>query len=126
NEVQGAELSGQDPNVASELTPGEPPLSNVRIWDYRVVGPVYQQLQAFRPYYQFPDMDIDRYTIDGQTVQVIVGVRELNIGGLEENRQTWTNTRLVYTHGYGVVMSPVSEAGSDGWPVYVMNGIPVE
>lgn len=126
NEVESAELTGQDPVMASELTPGEPPLSNVRIWDYRVVGPVYQQLQTFRPYYQFPDMDIDRYTIDGQTVQVIVGVRELNIDGLEENRQTWTNTRLVYTHGYGVVMSPVSEVGSDGWPVYVMNGIPVE
>lgn len=126
DEVQGTELTGQDPIVASRLDPSQPPLSNVRIWDYRVVGPVYQQLQTFRPYYQFPDMDIDRYTIDGQSVQVIVGVRELNIDGLEQNRRTWTNTRLVYTHGYGVVVSPVSQVGSDGWPVYIMNGIPVE
>lgn len=126
DEVQTTELTGQEPIVASELSSEEPPLSNIRIWDYRVVGPVYQQLQAFRPYYQFPDMDIDRYTLDGETVQVIVGVRELNIDGLEENRQTWTNTRLVYTHGYGVVMSPVSEVGNDGWPVYIMSGIPVD
>ena len=125
DEVQSSELTGQDPIDVAQLAPEEPPLSNVRIWDYRVVGPVYQQDQAFRSYYQFPDMDVDRYTIDGQTVQVIVGVRELNIDGLQENRRTWTNTRLAYTHGYGVVMSPVSEVGSDGWPVYLMSGIPV-
>jgi uncharacterized membrane protein (UPF0182 family) len=123
HDVETMELTGQDPINASQLQPGEEPLSNVRIWDYRVVGPVYQQLQAFRAWYEFPDMDVARYTIDGQTVQVIVGVRELNIDGLEQNRQTWTNTRLVYTHGYGVVVSPVSEVGPDGWPVYIVNGI---
>lgn len=126
NDVQTTELTGQDPIIASELSADEPPLDNVRIWDYRVVGPVFQQVQTFVPFYQFPDVDVDRYMIDGQPVQVLVGVRELNIDGLQENRQTWTNTHLVYTHGYGVVMSPVSEVSSDDWPEFLMSGIPVE
>jgi uncharacterized membrane protein (UPF0182 family) len=58
-------------------------------------------------------------------VQVLVGVRELNLQGLPENRQTWTNRHLAYTHGYGIVMSPVSKVSSDGWPEYLVSGIPV-
>lgn len=126
NEVQTQEVTGQDQIVASDLSSDEPPLNNVRVWDYRVVGPVLQQLQTFVPYYEFSDIDVDRYMINGDPVQVLVGVRELNIDGLQENRRTWTNTRLVYTHGYGVVMSPVSEVSSDGWPEFMMSGIPVE
>lgn len=125
DEVQTQDLTGQDPINASALPPDQPPLSNVRIWDYRVVGPVFQQLQTFVPFYEFPDVDIDRYVIDGQTVQVLVGVRELNVGGLQANAQTWTNRHLVYTHGYGVVVSPVSTVSSDGWPEFLASGIPV-
>jgi len=125
NEVETQELTGQEPIDASALSPDEPPLSNVRIWDYRVVGPVFQQLQTFVPFYQFPDVDVDRYVIDGQTVQVLVGVRELNVEGLQQNAQTWTNKHLVYTHGYGVVVSPVSTVSSDGWPEFLVSGIPL-
>ncbi len=125
NEVEVTELTGQDPIVPSELSIDETPLSNVRIWDYRVVQPVYQQLQSFVPYYEFGDIDVDWYTIDGKPVQVVASARELNIDGLRETSRTWTNRHLAYTHGYGVVMSPVSQVNSDGWPVMMVSDIPV-
>lgn len=126
DEVQMYDLTGQEQIDPSELSPDQPPLDNVRIWDYRVVQPVYQQVQTFVPFYTFPNIDVDRYTIDGQQVQVLIGVRELDLDGLVANRRTWTNTHLVYTHGYGVVVSPVSEVSGDGWPPFLASGIPME
>jgi uncharacterized membrane protein (UPF0182 family) len=126
NEVQTYEVTGQEAIVPSELSAEEPPLNNVRIWDYRVVGPVLEQVQTFVPFYAFPDVDVDRYMIDGNPVQVLVGARELDLDGLAQNRRTWTNTHLVYTHGYGVVVSPVSEVSGDGWPPFLASGIPME
>src|SRR5690606_15211302 len=79
--VNVQELTGQEPINPDELSLEEPPLRNVRIWDYRVVGPVFQQLQTFVPYYQFNDIDGDRYEIEGTPTQVLVGARELNIEG---------------------------------------------
>ena len=124
-DVEVTELTGQDPIVPADLPADQPPLSNVRIWDYRVVGPVYQQLQSFVPYYEFQDMDIDWYTIDGQPVQVIISGRELNINGLPETARTWTNRHLAYTHGYGAVVSPVSQVSNDGWPNMIVRDIPI-
>jgi uncharacterized protein len=124
--VEVTELTGQDPIIPDELPSDQPPLSNVRIWDYRVVGPVYQQLQSFVPYYEFNDIDVDWYMIDGQPVQVLVSGRELNINGLPETARTWTNRHLAYTHGFGAVVSPVSQVSSDGWPVMIVRDIPVE
>jgi len=124
DDVEVTELTGQDPIVPAELPADEPPLSNVRVWDYRVVQPVYQQLQTFVPYYEFEDIDVDWYMIDGQPVQVLISARELNIDGLRENARTWTNRRLAYTHGYGAVVSPVSQVSGDGWPVMTVSGIP--
>ncbi len=124
NEVEVQELTGQDTIDPATLSIDQPPLSNVRIWDYRVVQPVYQQRQTFVPYYEFSDIDVDRYTIGGQSVQVLVSARELNIDGLQENARTWTNRHLAYTHGYGVVVSPVSRVAADGWPELTVYGIP--
>ncbi|MBA2470603.1 MAG: UPF0182 family protein, partial [Chloroflexia bacterium] len=122
--VEVTELTGQDPIDPNQLPADEPPLSNVRIWDYRVVTPVYQQLQSFVPYYEFTDIDVDSYTIDGQPVQVLLSARELNIDGLPETARTWTNRHLAYTHGYGVVVSPVSQVSADGWPVMIVRDVP--
>jgi uncharacterized membrane protein (UPF0182 family) len=124
DDVEVTDLTGQDPIVPSELPADEPPLSNVRIWDYRVVQPVYQQLQSFVPYYEFNDIDVDWYMIDGQPVQVMVSARELNIDGLRDTARTWTNRHLAYTHGYGAVVSPVSQVSSDGWPVMTVRDVP--
>jgi uncharacterized membrane protein (UPF0182 family) len=122
--VEVTELTGQDPIVPAELPSDQPPLSNVRVWDYRVVQPIYQQLQTFVPYYEFDDIDVDWYMIDGQPVQVLTSARELNINGLRENARTWTNRHLAYTHGYGAVVSPVSQVSGDGWPVMTVRDVP--
>jgi len=124
DQVAMTQVTGQDPIVASTLSTSTPPLSNVRIWDYNVVQPIYQQLQTFVPYYEFHDIDVDTYTIDGQPVQVLVSARELNVSGLPANAQTWTNVHLAYTHGYGSVVSPVSQVSSDGWPTFLVSNIP--
>lgn len=126
NEVESIGLTGQEQLVPSELDTGPGgELANVRIWDYRVIGPVFQQVQTFVPFYEFNDVDVDRYDIDGNPVQVLVGVREINLDGLAPGRQTWTNQHLVYTHGYGYVMSPVSGVGPDGWPDMAVSGVPM-
>ena len=118
--VETTDLSGQGVIDPSKLPADEPPLSNVRIWDYRVVGPIYQQLQTFVPWYEFNDVDIDEYLIDGKPVQVMISARELNPDALTP---TWSNTHLSYTHGYGMVISPVSQVSSDGWPEFLVSGI---
>jgi uncharacterized membrane protein (UPF0182 family) len=118
--VETSDLSGQGQVDPAALPADQPPLSNVRIWDYRVVGPIYQQLQTFVPWYEFNDVDIDQYQIDGQPVQLMLSARELNPDALTP---TWSNTHLSYTHGYGLVVSPVSQVSSDGWPEFLVSGI---
>ena len=124
--VEVQELTGGDPIDPDQLSLDEPPLRNVRIWDYRVVQPIFTQLQTFVPYYTFDDIDVDRYEIDGVPTQVLIGTRELDVGGLPSNAQTWTNRHLAYTHGYAVVVSPVSEVSPEGWPTFLVNNIPPE
>jgi len=97
-------------------------LKNIRIWDYRLLQTTYEQLQALRPYYQFGEVDIDRYQINGETRQVMLGVRELNKANL--NNPTWVNRNLEFTHGFGVVMNPVNETTPEGQPRFFIQDIP--
>ncbi len=101
-------------------------LDNVRLNDSRPLLDIYNQLQTFRTYYQFNDMDIDRYKIDGEYEQVFIGARELSTNDLPEQAQTWVNRNLRYTHGYGVAMSHVNKVTSQGQPEYMLKNIPVE
>ena len=97
-------------------------LRNIRLWDYRPLQDTYTQLQALRPYYQFGEVDIDRYTIDGQTKQVMLAVRELNKAKL--NNPTWVNENLEFTHGYGLVMNPVDQITTEGQPEFYIQDLP--
>jgi uncharacterized protein len=97
-------------------------LRNIRIWDYRLLRTVYEQLQALRPYYQFGEVDIDRYTIDGEVRQVMLAARELNKANL--NNPTWVNRNLEFTHGFGVVMNPVNETTAEGQPRFFIENLP--
>lgn len=99
-------------------------LDNVRQWDPSIVKQSYQQLQAIRPYYDFADVDIDRYPVDGVERQVLVSAREMNVEQLAEQAKTWVNRHLVYTHGYGLAMSPVNAADSRGLPQFLIGDIP--
>lgn len=101
-------------------------LDNVRLNDSRPLLDIYNQLQTFRTYYKFNDMDIDRYKIDGKYEQVFIGARELSMNDLPEQAQTWVNKNLRYTHGYGVAMSHVNKVTSQGQPEYMLRDIPVD
>lgn len=99
-------------------------INNVRINDSRPLLSVYNQLQTFRTYYEFNDIDIDRYMVDGEYEQVFLGARELNTTDLPSQAQTWVNQNLRYTHGYGIAMSNVNEITPQGQPEYMVQNLP--
>ena len=99
-------------------------VKNIRLWDPRPLKATYQQLQNIRLYYDFLDVDIDRYWLGGDYTQVMLSARELNVELLPENAQTWVNQHLKFTHGYGLVMSPVNTKDQEGLPVLTVKNIP--
>ncbi|MFP4347568.1 MAG: UPF0182 family protein [Desulfococcaceae bacterium] len=101
-------------------------LHNVPVWDRELLGNVYNQLQGFRPYYEFPNVDVDRYTVEGVYQQVYLSARELNTEKLPPSAQeSWVNSRLQYTHGYGVVMTPAVQGGDE--PItWFIRDIPIQ
>jgi len=114
-----------DPDVTVEdLEVSTATLSNIRLWDYRPLQQVYNQLQTLRPQYRFLDVDIDRYLVDGQKRQVMLAARELDQSGLDDQAQVWVNQRLRYTHGYGAAVSPVGETTPEGLPVFWLRDFP--
>ena len=98
---------------------------NIMLWDYRPLASTLDQLQVIRLYYTFPDVDIDRYRLpDGSYRQVMLSARELDQNKLPANAQTWVNMNLVYTHGYGLGMSPVNVVTEEGLPEFFIKDIP--
>jgi len=101
-------------------------LDNIRLWDWRALQATLRQIQEIRTYYDFPDIDIDRYEIDGSVRQVMVGTRELSIDKLPESSRNWINEKLIYTHGYGVTMNPVNGFTPEGLPTFLLSNMPVQ
>ena len=99
-------------------------ISNVRILDWRPLTQTYKQTQEIRLYYDLANIDIDRYTIEGKYTEVMLSPRELNQYQITDNAQTWVNLHMVYTHGYGVVVSPVNKVTEQGMPEYLVQDIP--
>lgn len=108
--------------TAADVTADNPTIANTRLWDWRVLGQTYQQLQGLRSYYQFDEMDVDRYNIGGQMRQVMIAAREINYTKLPQ--QTWINQHIKYTHGYGVTVSPAARVGPDGFPEFWVKDVP--
>jgi uncharacterized protein len=96
-------------------------IGNARLWDSDVIARNFQIFQSLQTYYRFLDADTDRYVVDGKLQQVQVAARELNRGDLPS--QSWVNRHVVYTHGYGAVVSPANTA-NDGQPNYLLSDIP--
>jgi uncharacterized membrane protein (UPF0182 family) len=99
-------------------------IDNIRLWDWSPLMDAYVQLQEIRTYYKFHDVDVDRYWLDGTYQSVMVSARELKSSMLPPNAQTWVNTRVLFTHGNGVVMSPVTRKSADGLPLFYLRDIP--
>ncbi|MCR3882843.1 UPF0182 family protein [Methanotrichaceae archaeon M04Ac] len=101
-------------------------VDNIRIWDWRPLLTTYKQLQEIRLYYEFMDVDVDRYEIDGKKRQVMLSAREISTDRLPEQAKTWQNLHLFYTHGYGIAMSPVNAATAEGLPEFFIKNLPPE
>ena len=99
-------------------------VNNIRLWDWRPLLDAYAQLQEIRTYYRFLDVDLDRYHLGGSYQQVMLSARELVPSLLPANAQTWVNLHLLFTHGDGVVMSPVTRKSAEGLPIFYLKDIP--
>jgi uncharacterized membrane protein (UPF0182 family) len=97
---------------------------NVRLWDWRALDAVYKQFQEIRLYYEFVDVDIDRYDINQDYRQVMVSAREMELANLPEQSQTFVNRRFKYTHGYGLTLTTVSDFTPQGLPNLLVKDIP--
>lgn len=107
----------------SKLQNNDATLDNIRLWDPRLLIQTYRQLQEIRLYYQFFNVDVDRYHTDEGYMQMMLSARELS-NELPEQADTWVNRHLQYTHGYGLVMSPVAQEGRQGDPRLVIKDLP--
>jgi uncharacterized membrane protein (UPF0182 family) len=101
-------------------------LQNIRLWDWHALQDTLRQIQEIRTYYDFPDIDIDRYKIDGTIRQVMLAARELNVDKLPESSRNWINEKLIYTHGYGITMNPVNGFTAEGLPTLILSNMPVQ
>jgi uncharacterized protein len=101
-------------------------LQNIRLWDWQALQDTLRQIQEIRTYYDFPDIDIDRYQIDGKLREVMLAARELNVDKLPESSRNWINEKLIYTHGYGITMNPVNGFTNEGLPTFYLSNMPVQ
>jgi uncharacterized membrane protein (UPF0182 family) len=114
----------------SDLTPdviarNQDTIQNIRLWDSRPLLQTYQQTQAIRLYYQFYNVDVDRYRLPDGYHQVMLASREL-ASQLPSEAQTWVNETLQFTHGEGLVMNSVSNTTGGGLPQYLVDNVPAE
>src|ERR1700688_4120328 len=101
-------------------------LQNIRLWDWHALQDTLRQIQEIRTYYDFPDIDIDRYEINGTTREVMLATRELNVDKLPESSRNWINEKLIYTHGYGITMNPVNGFTAEGLPTLTLGNMPIQ
>ncbi|MDQ2936889.1 MAG: UPF0182 family protein [Acidobacteriota bacterium] len=109
-----------------DLAANRPTLENIRLWDWHALQDTLKQIQAIRTYYDFPDVDVDRYHIDESIRQMMVSAREIDVKKLPEASRNWINEKLIYTHGYGVTMNTANGFTPEGMPRFVLSNMPIE
>jgi uncharacterized membrane protein (UPF0182 family) len=124
NRIEGKPFPVEDGLNYATLAANRATVDNIRLWDGQPLATTYAQLQEIRTYYKFLDIDIDRYRLEGDYRQVTLSARELEPGLLPPNAQTWVNLHLLFTHGNGVVMSPVTRKSTEGLPLFYLQDIP--
>jgi uncharacterized membrane protein (UPF0182 family) len=124
--VSQHEFPAETDVAATDPANNQATLQNIRLWDWRALQDTLRQIQEIRTYYDFPDIDIDRYEIDGSTRQVMLATRELNVDKLPESSRNWINEKLIYTHGYGITMNPVNGFTPEGLPTLILSNMPVQ
>lgn len=121
--VEEVEYQADDTLGISDIRNNQDAVDNIRLWDPRLLIGTYKQLQEIRSYYEFYTVDNDRYTVDGDVKQMMLSAREI-ARELPSQSNTWVNRHMQYTHGYGMVMSPVTETNSQGEPILVVRNLP--
>lgn len=125
--VEAREFPADADDAAYALEANRATLDNLRIWDYHALQDTLRQVQEIRTYYDFNDVDIDRYRVGGQTRQVLLAARELDVTKLPaSSRGNWINERLIYTHGYGVTMNTANGFTPEGRPEFLLSNMPAE
>lgn len=118
------EFSGTAELDSTKVNANQSTIRNIRLWDWEPLLSTYRQLQEMRLYYRFNDVDVDRYTVNGAYRQMMLSVREFEYEQVPERAKTWVNERLRYTHGYGIVASPVNQVTEEGLPDLFIKDIP--
>jgi len=121
-EIQEEVFPAEQELTAADLVRNDLTVKNVRLWDHRPLLSTYRQLQQIRTYYDFVDVDNDRYVINGEYRQVMLSPRELSYKNLPS--RIWINEHFTYTHGYGVTMGPVNRISPEGLPEFFLQDIP--
>ena len=122
DQVEEREISGDAELTARDIIENAGTIENVRLWDHEQLLQTFAQIQAIRTYYDFQNIDNDRYIIDGKPRQVMLSVRELNTESMPN--RSWVNERLTFTHGYGLTLGPVNQVTTEGLPVLFVRDLP--
>ena len=124
--VSQREFPAETSVEATDAANNQATLQNIRLWDWRALQDTLRQIQEIRTYYDFPDIDIDRYEINGSVREVMLATRELSVDKLPESSRNWINNKLIYTHGYGITMNPVNGFTPEGLPTLILSNMPVQ
>jgi uncharacterized protein len=125
-QIEFRDFDAETSIAALDLQNNRASVDNIRLWDWRALQDTLRQIQAIRTYYDFPDVDVDRYVVSGQTRQMMIAPREINDAKLPDSSRNWINERLIYTHGYGVTMNSADGFTPEGLPQFVLSNMPVQ
>ena len=125
DQVEEIPFEPRTTNTVFDPVAHAPTIENIRLWDWRALQSTLRQIQEIRTYYDFRDVDIDRYTIKGKPREMMLAPRELDRNKLPAGTLNWVNERLVYTHGYGATMNSVTDFTREGLPQFVLSNMPV-
>jgi hypothetical protein len=126
DQIDERQFPASEQATEQEVAANQDTIDNVRLWDPEPLRAVFRQIQTIRPLFDFLDVDVDRYKIDGKQKQVMLSARELNPDKLPADAQTWVNSRLQFTHGYGYTVASVNESQPDGGPRLIVSDIPLQ
>jgi uncharacterized protein len=124
--IEQRDFEAENSVAAFDLDHNRPTLDNIRLWDWTALRDTLRQIQEIRTYYDFQDVDVDRYRVGGEVRQMMLAAREIDVDKLPEQSRNWINERLIYTHGYGVTMNPVNGFTPEGMPRFVLSNMPIE
>jgi len=124
--IEPRDFDAETSDAGFNLAANRATLDNIRLWDWRALQDTLRQIQEIRTYYDFPDVDVDRYRVGGQMRQMMLAAREIDINKLPPSSRNWINERLIYTHGYGVTMNTSNGFTPEGMPRFVLSNMPLE